>query len=55
MLPELHSLADNSICYDGEMAGLSALCEMLEVNTTLQSIKCASCFFLESNVNHSHR
>jgi hypothetical protein len=40
-----HSLANNKISYVGEMAGVKALCEMLKVNTTLQSIECASKLF----------
>jgi hypothetical protein len=42
LAPLLHSLAGNAICKDGKMEGLNALCEMLKVNTTLHSIKCAS-------------
>ena len=42
LVPLLHSLANNRICYGGNMDGLNALCEMLKVNVTLQSIKCGS-------------
>ena len=46
-----HSLANNKIAYGGEMAGVKALGEMLKVNTTLQSIKCAS----QTQLPHGHR
>ena len=38
------SLANNSICFAGKMEGPEALCQMLEVNTTLVSIKYARLF-----------
>ena len=49
LAPLLHSLADNGICARGNMEGLNALCESLKVNSTLQSIKCASCRNLNPN------
>ena len=35
------SIADNFICYEGEMSGLVALCKMLETNSSLLSLKYA--------------
>jgi len=40
----LRSLAENRICYNGEMSGLTALCKMLKTNGSLRELKCvASC------------
>jgi len=37
-------LAENRICYNGEMSGLTALCKMLKTNGSLRELKCvASC------------
>ena len=35
------SIAGNFICYEGEMSGLTALCKMLETNSSLLSLKYA--------------
>ena len=40
----VRSLADNRICYNGKMSGLTALSEMLKRNGSLRKLKCvASC------------
>ena len=36
------SLAGNDICSRGEISGLTALCKMLETNSSVRELKCAS-------------
>ena len=43
-----HSLADNWICYGGNMEGLNALVEAIKELPNLSSLKCAS-----SRVHHT--
>ena len=38
----VRSLAGNYLCEDGEMSGLTALCEMLKTNGSLRELKCAA-------------
>ena len=37
-----HSLADNDICYEGNMEGLNALIAAIKELPNLSSLKCAS-------------
>ena len=49
----VRSLAGNYLCEDGEMSGITALCEMLKTNGSLRELKCAaSCACLLTKCLH---
>ncbi len=38
----VRSLANNYICSNDEMSGITALCDMLKTNGSLRELKCAA-------------